>query len=311
MADEEPERPQLDIPWKLLCVSEDMMDRQVCDRAFPYRWQSSLAIFHYELPASEQVIEDTIISYLKVTCTITGFQAAVSDGWHLIKEVVGEPYSATSESELEDLFLRYYPCYGALLEVSVAPKGASDSTPANQYPYFVDVSPKKRELYELVTETGETLSRSIDEVAVQRGTTTAAGTEVLDADKGLDLGPLLTAGGGVAGGALTGGHPLGVAGGAAVGGLAASLLGGGEANTKRVNQAQQTNVVTSDRLQEQARRNVRSTNLSQMYHQFTAYHVGTNRAGSPCSPARTWCSRCTRSSTGHELWRVCRTCCWS
>jgi len=28
----------VDIPWQRLCVSEDMIDPNVCDRNFPYRW---------------------------------------------------------------------------------------------------------------------------------------------------------------------------------------------------------------------------------------------------------------------------------
>jgi hypothetical protein len=37
----------LDIPWRRLSVSRDMVDTKVCDREFPVRRRSSVAIFEY------------------------------------------------------------------------------------------------------------------------------------------------------------------------------------------------------------------------------------------------------------------------
>src|SRR5436309_14588544 len=64
----------IDIPWRRLCVSPDMLDAQICDRRFPYRWRSSVAVFSYEPAKDQQQYEDMIVSYLKVVCTVTGFQ---------------------------------------------------------------------------------------------------------------------------------------------------------------------------------------------------------------------------------------------
>lgn len=36
-----------DIPWTRVCVSEDMIDRVICDDRLPGKWQSSLAVFKY------------------------------------------------------------------------------------------------------------------------------------------------------------------------------------------------------------------------------------------------------------------------
>ena len=73
MADEETLLP-VNIPWKRLCVSEDMVDPEVCDRSFPYRWRSSVVVFSYEPPEEDQTHEGMVLSYLKVSCTITGYQ---------------------------------------------------------------------------------------------------------------------------------------------------------------------------------------------------------------------------------------------
>lgn len=67
-------RLPLDIPWSRRCVSDDMIDRRTGDSEAPYRWRSSLAIFDYEPPEEYQNYPGVIISYLKVVCSITGYQ---------------------------------------------------------------------------------------------------------------------------------------------------------------------------------------------------------------------------------------------
>jgi len=63
-----------DIPWERVCVTEDMLDRVVCDVELPPKWQSSIAVFKY-VPADEyQSLPPYKITYLKVTVTITGYQ---------------------------------------------------------------------------------------------------------------------------------------------------------------------------------------------------------------------------------------------
>lgn len=39
-----------DIPWKRICVTEDMVDRVVCDNGLPPKWHSSIAVFKYVPP---------------------------------------------------------------------------------------------------------------------------------------------------------------------------------------------------------------------------------------------------------------------
>ena len=83
----------------------------------------------------------------------------------------------------KEMVSQYYGCYGAILEVSVAPAEDGEDTaavPLKDFPYFIDFDPKKREVYEIVSETGEMMSRSLDEVGVRKGTTTSDSHEQLD-----------------------------------------------------------------------------------------------------------------------------------
>ena len=110
------------------------------------------------------------VAYLKVSCSITGYQV---DGKEIgIDQRSLDPAWNTSPPKnlLEDTIEKYYPCYGAILEVAVAPfmSAHSDDLFPDDYPYFADFEPKKRELYEMVTETGERMSRTLEELDVGR-----------------------------------------------------------------------------------------------------------------------------------------------
>lgn len=64
-------QPQ-DIPWKLLCTSNDMMDPTWCNKKFPMPWKSSVAISAYE-PKEEDLPTPFCagrLTYLKVSGTI-------------------------------------------------------------------------------------------------------------------------------------------------------------------------------------------------------------------------------------------------
>ena len=271
----------IDIPWKRLCVTDDMIDTEACLARSSYnpgKWKPSIAVFGYEPPADQQPYDDMVVSYLKVTCTITGHQSS--------KEELGYLglYNYWYDPAVNDFVIQlgteydYWACYGALLQVSVTPATEAQRANLANYPYFVDFQPKKRELYELVTQTGTSMSRSLEEVRVQKGFTTATNTEVLDNDKGIDWSTIGAVGGGIAGGAATGGSPLGVVVGSAIGSELGGLLGGGGDSGKAVNQAQETNIRTTDSAREKREDFSHTTQLTQMYHQLTSYHLGTNRA---------------------------------
>ena len=139
-----------------------------------------------------------------------------------------------------------------MLEVVVAPP-AQDGVRLEDYPYFADFDPKKRELYELVTDTGEAMSRSLDDVGVRHGQTTSQSHEVKDT---------------VSAGASVSAGPKG--------GPGASV--GIESSTTDLNQRTTENVRTTDSARENRETLSHTTQLSQMYHQLNSYHLGTNRA---------------------------------
>jgi len=249
----------IDIPWKRLCVSEDMIDPKVCDRNFPYRWRSSVAIFSYQPPEDQQTYEGMIVSYLKVACTITGYQPNPEEVGLKNRRV--DSYWNTQEPirNYKDMVSKYYGCHGALLEVAVAPR-STEGVPLSNYPYFADFEPKKRELYEIVTETGEIMSRTLENVNVHKGGTTTNSREVVDSTtisgefKNLSLSPSGE-------------------------GLSNAQVGLSNTGTTRdVNQEQYVNTRTTDQAREARETFSHSTQLTQMYHQFTSYHLGTNRA---------------------------------
>ncbi len=246
----------LDIPWKRRCVSDDMIDRELCEREFPYRWRSSIAVFDYEPPEEHQTYGDDVVSYLKVVCSITGFQEDPEEVGLKSKKLSSYWNDPAVIENFTKVVTQYYACYGAILEVSVGPRQTSPNAslpPLSAYPYFADLSPKKRELYELRSETGERMSRSLENINVRKGTTTTDSHEVLDVDTGFSQSA----------------EALGI-------GAATSFQG--EWGTRDMTSDEMINMRTTDSAREQRETFSHSTQLTQMYHQLNSYHLGTNRA---------------------------------
>ena len=255
----------VDIPWKRLCVSSDMNDGALCDARVPPRWRSSIAIFSYEPPEEDQTFPDMLVSYLKVTCSITGYQVG--------REVQLDKLSGSywQKKRVYDNYAeqvgRYYPCKGALLQVAVGRSAEGGGIHVgdlrrDEGPYFADFEPKKRELYELVTDTGETMSRSLESTQVRKGTTTADAHEVADSlDQTLEYD---SAGAGKANPQTSGASWK-----------ATVALGN---RSRDLTQSEISDLRTSDQAREARETYSHTTQLTQMYHQLNSYHVGTNRA---------------------------------
>ena len=244
----------VDIPWKRIAFSEDMIDPVACDRKLPPRWQSSVAVFEYQPPDDQQRTDGSVVSYLKVACTVTGYQA---DGREIrIRERLGRSGWTTGDltNQLTEEASHYYPCLGAVLEVVVAPHEDDKRFSLSQYPYFADFDPKKRELYEVVTDTGETMSRSLSDVNVQRGDTTLQSHEVRDTT--------------TLGASLSGSYA----------GVTASGSIAKESGTVDLSQQTSSNLRTTDGAREARESFSHTTQLSQLYHQLDSYHLGSNRA---------------------------------
>jgi hypothetical protein len=244
-----------DIPWKRICVTRDMLDRVVCDERLPGKWRSSVAVFKYRPPDEFQEFPDYDITYLKVTATIAGYQP-------LDQEIQGEinwgGVNVESLSGLTDLLNTYNPCHGAILQVVVGPAEGTD-LPIDRYPFFMDFEPKKRELYEMATDTQEKQSRSIESLNITKSAGSTQSMEVLDIDQG--------GGGFGAQGSYAG-----------TGGGFTYQAPHGQWGTKRLNADESLASRSSDVAQEKRETYSFSTQLSQMYHLLDSYHLGTNRA---------------------------------
>lgn len=246
-----------DIPWTRLCVTEDMIDPVVCDNLIPAKWQSSVAVFRFIPQADDQLYEHYEISYLKVTASITGYQPPEDE----IQGVIDWDgiHTATVEA-FQELLQTYSPCTGAILQVVVGPH-EEEGLPKSDYPFFLDFEPKKRELYEMSTDTKERQSRSNETLYMTKSAATSQGQEVLD----VDMGSSSSGGGGIS-----------------VGGFGVGLnLGSsnqGQWGTKSMN-TQQSQVDRSRDVGQELRESFSyTTQLSQMYNLLNSYHLGTNRA---------------------------------
>ena len=245
-----------DIPWRRRCVSSDMVDPHICDTSGLYRWRSSLAIFEYEPDPENQTYDGMIITYLKVSCTITGYQENPQEIGLTLKGLRSYWRDQRGINDYLNQLQAYYPCYGAVLEFAVGPED-EQGTRIDDYPYFLDFEPKKRELYELVTDTGETMSRSLESVDLGKSNTSVQSHEVVDVDKG-----------------------WGAAAGVEAKGVKVDLSGSrqGEWGARDVSREESQNVRSTDASREMRETQSHTTQLSQMYHQLDSYHLGTNRA---------------------------------
>lgn len=237
-----------DIPWRRLCVSEDMTDRLACDKRLPPRWKSSIAIYRYDPDDEYQPYEDLRIAYVKVAVTIAPWAPEI--GADLAAKYV--------PPQLVDSLQEAYPCYGALLHVTVTPEGGGSlHGDLSTYPYIADCEPKKRELYEMVTDTGEVLSGSSSTLAVGKGGVSTNTTENYNLDTGWNFGMK-----------------------ASYAGTGGGFDAGETGQWGSVNRAgmENTNIRTSETSSERRELQSHVTQLSQMYNLFQAFHIGTNRA---------------------------------
>jgi hypothetical protein len=235
-----------------------MMDTKICNKLFPFEWRSSLAISVYE-PKVQDLPEELCdrITYIKITCSITGYQPTVSE-----KQLSEIAFPDVPTERLSRIIGQYFACYGTLLNVVVAPPPNPLSRVAfenprvdlKDYPHIIDFEPKTRDLYQTATEEGEILTASRSELNTSKGLTSTETTET-----GLSVG-----------GALIG---------AAIGGMIGGPAGGGTSFTSKWGEtAQNSTVTTVDESRERREKHATNTTLSQMYSLLTSYHAGTNRA---------------------------------
>jgi len=255
----------VDIPWKRLAFSPDMFDTDYNDVNLPPKWRSSLAAFYHLVPEEDtaDVYPDQKVVYIKVSCTITGFNfnEELERATRLAEVAVGD---ALQQSVWEALNAtggwggwaeRYLPCHGAILQVAIYPHGDAGNVSLWEYPYIADFEPKKREMYETRTETGEVLSGSTDELNIKKGNTSTESMEESDILTGQEGSASVFFGLASASGKRT-----------------------GEWGTRKKTATEQTNISQANTSQQRRETLSATTTLSQMYQLFTGYHLGTNRA---------------------------------
>jgi hypothetical protein len=240
--------PPQDITWTRLAFSRDMIDTNFGDLAFSPKWRSSLAVYYYIVPVEEtaDAYANSRIVYLKLTCSITGFNP--SEGLRNAKK------AAEERGTLDDLqrtlwetiiasgwASKYWPCLGAILQIAVYPNNPTGVAP-DDYPYILDFEPKKREMFEAVTEGSEFLSGTSDKISITKGSTSVTGMEY-----GASLG------------------------------FSFKGVGAGASITKTTSDTT-VNQNTTDTSKEARETLSRTTSSSQMYQLFNGYHLGTNRA---------------------------------
>jgi hypothetical protein len=242
-----------DIAWERICVTRDMLKQEVCNDDYPPKWRTSIAVFKYVPDQAYQVYCGRKITYLKVSCTVAGYQPQD-------KEVQGQinwnGVNVTTIDHLDELLATYLPCNEAIIEVTVGPSAPRGVQP-DDYPYFMDFQPKKRELIEMATDTGERMSRSMESLNISKSAGTSQSSEVLDMDQGFNIGASAQAQG--YGGGLQYGQQ-------------------GQWGTKRLAGNESSVARTTDESRERREVDSHTAQISQLYHLLDTYHLGTNRA---------------------------------
>jgi hypothetical protein len=240
------ETPPIQIPWKLVASSPDMMDETFCNKKFPFPWRSSIAIYSNDVDEASLPEEyaDKRFTYLKVSCSITGYQPTSDE---TKKGLVSFPNVPTEK--LKNIFSEYFACYGALIEIGVFrhrdDENSQKPSPSN-HPYIVDFEPKERDLVQAASLKGELLTASQSKVATDKTLTHTSTTKT-----GLALDAKYKAGNAEIGGKLS--HEWG-----------------------ETDQDKRT--VEAEASRERKEQEGSTTSITHLYNLLTGYHVGTNRA---------------------------------
>jgi hypothetical protein len=179
-----------DITWRRFAYSRDMIDTNFKSALLPPKWRSSMAVYSYVVPA-EQTAESypgSRILYLRLTCSLTGWNPNEELREAVDLDEAGDElddlqHSSWQAIQSEGWADQYWPCLGAIAQLAVFPSEEDEVGP-DEFPFILDVEPKKRELYETRSETGEFMSGSSDTVNVRKGTTTTESTEEADIETG-------------------------------------------------------------------------------------------------------------------------------
>ena len=119
------------VPWRLIDASADMMNMAFCNDTTPNPFRSSLALFAYEPPIEEVPVAiscDRKIVFLKVSCSITGYQPDGDEQSRIVDYLSTLP--SVDLNDIEQITRLYLACYGVLLNISVFPGYQQATDPA-------------------------------------------------------------------------------------------------------------------------------------------------------------------------------------
>jgi hypothetical protein len=254
------------IPWQRIAFSADMIDRRFDDDTLPPRWNPSMTVFAYPVPPDQTAVDypDGRLVYLKLSLSLTGWtynddlDIGVTSGANT--KVDGVQKSVWEAIIASDWANAYAPCLGAVAQLAVYPLPAERDVPISDYPYIVDFEPKKRELLETVSNTGEVLTGTSTGTSVQKNAATLGTTEQTDTTTTQDLTyvpneyqvPNLP-------------PPQ------------PSKITTTTSGTRTNSGTDTVNVSSTDTLREMRETTSATTTTSQLYQLFNGYHVGTNR----------------------------------
>ncbi|MEP7218571.1 MAG: hypothetical protein ABI876_06620 [Bacteroidota bacterium] len=233
-----------DIPFQLIAASPDMMDVRFCDKRFPFEFRSSIAIYGYEPKDLPEPACSGRITYLKIAVSITGYKPTQSELMGHIVDLPGVP-TAQLFDNYNDIIRKYFPCFGALLNIAVFPPSGS-GVPLTKYPHIIAFEPKSRDLMVATTLEGEILNQSSGKIHTDFSTKSTKSTklEIVPSAK-FERPP-----------------------------ISASLTGTFSNETTR----ERDNSSGTEMESTTAYKRGFSTEIEQMYNMLTGYHVGTNRA---------------------------------
>jgi hypothetical protein len=238
----------IDIPWERVCVSTEMLDPDIGGAGLtPPLWQTSMALFRYVPPDEYQIYPERRIIYYKLTCTITGYTPQA-------KEILGavDPghLGLTNVPGVQELLNSFLPCNGAIVQVTVVPRETGRKL--EDYPYFMEMQPRQRLLYEQATDTGERTSRNLEGLQVRKDGASSNSLEVMDVNTGSSAN------------------------------FQAFNVGGGGSKsgdwgTKTLGKIDSGQTTTTDSSREARETLSHTTQLTQMYTTLQSYQLGTNR----------------------------------
>ncbi len=243
-----------DIPFQLIAASPDMMDMTFCNKKYPFEFRSSLAISAYE-PDINSLPENYCkrITYLKITASLTGYKPTQSE---LSENIIN--FTGTSvEHNFDDwdyITRKYFPCFGALLNVAVFPLNDKHKKDLSKYPHITSFEPKRRELIEPMTKEGSILTSSNNTISLGTKNQTTKNT-------GFEIKPSLK-------------KTLG----AEINGVTASSEASISGTYSHSKNNLEENTLNFSNQSESAIKSSHKTTIEQMYNMLDSYHLGTNRA---------------------------------